>query len=273
VVHERRLKPDRSLGGLVVFLIIAGTFGLSALLFGIITSFYILGGLFCVYGLYQLVVFLRMGNLAHLVPMAFLFYLGIMFFLAPYFGEIAESDLNYRIAWFTGILVFDTLLIYVALITKKVKWRGREIFELAAEPVEDTGDGYTPRPRPVGKIEFTQQEILDFARFIASHLVAIAYVNHKKVTFTPVKMGDEFKQFLRLYRLNQEASWINFDFDGDVSVHISHKDYLDYREPLAFDKLCQSLGQLFVHFFELHQRGEGIRIIDRLDAVGLSFFS
>jgi len=252
--------------------VIAGIFGLSALLFGIIPGFYILGGLVWIYALYNLLVFVRMGNLAHLVPTAYLIFLGFMLFLAPYFGQRTESDLGYRIAWFSGILVFGILMIFVT-ITKKVKWRGREIFELAAEPVDDTGDGYTPRPRPVGRVEFTQREILSFARFINSNLIAIAYVSPRKVTFMPVKMGDEFMQFLRLYRPNDESTWINFDFEGDVSVHISHKDYLDYREPLAFDKLCESLGQLFVHFAELHKKGEGVRIIDRLDAVGLSFFS
>jgi hypothetical protein len=48
-------------------------------------------------------------------------------------------------------------------------------------------------------------------------------------------------------------------------VHIAQKDYLDYREPLAFDQLCTSLGQVFIAFFELYNKGEGVRVIDRMD--------
>lgn len=270
--QARKLKPDRSLGGLIVFLVILAVFGLSALLFGYVAGFYIAGFLLWVYALFYFFVFLRTGNIAHLVPTTYLVFLGLMFILAPYFGERAETDIGYRIAWFSGILFFGTLLVYVAY-TRKIKWRGREIFELAAESVEDSGNGYTPRPRPVGKVEYTKQEILSFSRFITHHLIAIAYVNPKQITFVPVKMGDEFLHLLKLGGPDYDTTWINIDFDGDISVHISQKDYLDYREPLAFDKLCESLGQLFVDFIELHNRGEGIRVIDRLDAVGLSFFS
>ena len=54
---------------------------------------------------------------------------------------------------------------------------------------------------------------------------------------------------------------------------MSHKDYLDYREPLAFDQLCNSLGELFIEFLELHTKGEGVRAIDRMDDLRLGIFS
>jgi hypothetical protein len=53
-------------------------------------------------------------------------------------------------------------------------------------------------------------------------------------------------------------------------VHISQKDYLNYREPLAFDKLCESLGRLFIEFAEQHRNGEGVRIIDRMNALQMN---
>jgi len=86
-------------------------------------------------------------------------------------------------------------------------------------------------------------------------------------------MGDEYTFMFRASGGYPDTTWINFDFEGDVSVHISQKDYLDYRESLAFDQLCESLGRLFIEFAEMHQRGEGVRIIDRLDALKLSYFS
>jgi hypothetical protein len=179
---------------------------------------------------------------------------------------------EWLIAWITGIIFFGVLIVYLAA-TKKIKWRGREIFELAAETVEEAGNGYTPRPRPVGKVEFSKQELLAFARFCARNLIAVIYLSPRQATFVPIKMGDEYSFLFRSTGSQQEQTWISFDFDGEASVHISQKDYLDYKEPLAFDKLCESLGQLFIEFAGMHQRGEGVRIIDRLDALRLSYFS
>lgn len=66
---------------------------------------------------------------------------------------------------------------------------------------------------------------------------------------------------------------VAFDFSGNVSVNISHRDYMEYKESLAFDQLCTSLANLFVEFIAMHQRGEGVRIMDRLDAVNISWYA
>jgi len=34
------------------------------------------------------------------------------------------------------------------------------------------------------------------------------------------------------------VKWVAFDFDGNVSAHVSREDYLDYREELSLDALC-----------------------------------
>ena len=70
-----------------------------------------------------------------------------------------------------------------------------------------------------------------------------------------------------------DETWVAFDFDGNVSVNISHRDYLNYKEALSFDQLCESLGNLFVGFVEMFHRGEGVRIIDRMNALGIPYFS
>jgi hypothetical protein len=89
----------------------------------------------------------------------------------------------------------------------------------------------------------------------------------------PVKQGDEFNA---LYNPNFDylkKTWISFAFDGQVSVHISRKDYLDYREDLAFDHLCISLGQLMITFADFYMNGNKVRIIDRLNSVKTGLFS
>ena len=86
-------------------------------------------------------------------------------------------------------------------------------------------------------------------------------------------MGDEFGRVLGLSGDFREDTWVKFDVDGDVSVHIAQKDYLDYREPLDFDQLCTSFGQVFLDFFELYKKGEGVRVIDRLDNLQIAVLS
>jgi len=271
--QSRKLKPDRSIGGLIIPLIIVFIFGLSALIFGFPTGLKVLAVVFWIFAVYCSYIFIRTGNTGHLVVSADQIFVGIMLFIAADYmpGRWPPRD-EWKIAWIAGIIFFGVLIVYLAA-TKKIKWRGREVLELAAEPVEETGNGYTPRPRPVGKINISKQEILSFAHFCASHLVSVTYVSPRQVTFVPVRMGEEFTFMFRGVSSNPEVTWISFDFDGEVVVHISHKDYLDYAEPLAFDKLCESLGLLFIEFAELHQRGEGVRVIDRLDSLKMSYFS
>jgi hypothetical protein len=162
--------------------------------------------------------------------------------------------------------------LYLAF-TRRLKWRGREIFELAAAPVEGTGNGYTTRPKPVGKVDYSPQQVRAFACFAAQNLIALPYITSKNITLVPVKMGEEFGRLLGLSGDYYEATWVNIDSSGEVSVHIAQNDYLDYREPLVFDQLCSALGQVFIDFLDMHARGEGIRVIDRLDDLKIPVLS
>jgi len=89
----------------------------------------------------------------------------------------------------------------------------------------------------------------------------------------PVREGKKPAFILGLKGDYADETWVCFDFAGNVSANVSQRDYLGYREALSFDKLCQSLGDLFVELVGQFQRGEGVRIIDRLDAVGLSMLA
>jgi len=112
-----------------------------------------------------------------------------------------------------------------------------------------------------------------FACFAAQNLIALPYITSKNITLVPVKMGEEFGRLLGLSGDYYEATWVNIDSSGEVSVHIAQKDFLDYREPLVFDQLCSALGQVFIDFLDMHARGEGIRVIDRLDDLKIPVLS
>jgi hypothetical protein len=104
-------------------------------------------------------------------------------------------------------------------------------------------------------------------------MIALPYFSTRNITLVPIKMGEEFGRLLGMSGDYRDATWVNFDVNGDVSVHISQRDYLDYREPLAFDQLCISLGQVFVDFLELYNKGEGVRVIDRMNDLNIGVFS
>jgi hypothetical protein len=269
----RKLKPDRNITGAVIPLSMIPIFGITSLLFGLPTGLVILGVLMWVCSLFFLYVFVRTGNTAQLVLCAEGAIFGLMFLVfEPNFGTNKVGSLEFRVAYISIVAFFGFVIISLAL-TRRLKWRGREIFELAGESVEETGDGYTTRPRPVGKVEYSREQMRTFAHFCARHLIALPYFTSKNITLVPIKMGEEFGRLLGLSGDYRDATWVNFDMDGEVSVHIAQKDYLDYREALAFDPLCTSFGQVFIDFFELFNKGEGIRVIDRMDDLKLSILS
>jgi hypothetical protein len=264
----RKLKPDRSITGAVAPLSLLLIFGITALAFGLSTGLVVLAALLWVVCLFYLYAFARTGNLAQLAVFADGAFFGFMVYIAA--RQVGR--LEFALAYFLGLLFFAIVLGYLAL-TRRLKWRGREVFELAAEAVEEEGNGYTARPRPVGKVAYSPQQMRDFARYMARHLIALPYRTSQNITLVPIKMGEEYGRLLGLSGDYRDATWVNFDANGEVSVHIAHKDYLDYRQPLAFDPLCASLGQVFIEFCELINKGEGVRIIDRMDDLRIGILS
>lgn len=269
----RKLKPDRNITGVIIPFSIVPIFGLVTLIFGLHAGLIALAVWMWVYSLFYLYVFVRTWNTAQLVIFAEGAFFGFMFlFFEPNFGMNKVGSEEFKAAYISGVIFFGLIVVSLVL-TRRLKWRGREIFELAAESVEETGNGYTSRPRPVGKVDYSLQETHAFARFCARHLIALPYITTKNITLVPIKMGDEFGRLLGLIGDYRDATWVNFDVNGEVSVHIAQKDYLDYREPLAFDQLCTSFGQVFIDFIEAYTKGEGVRVIDRMDDLKLSFLS
>lgn len=276
----RKLKPDRSITGALIPISMLPIFGFTTLIFGIPTGMLVLAIMIALFGLFYLYVFLRTWNAyllvisadcGFLVAMLIIMYLNTIPTDENFASNPFESK-EYALAYFSGLFFFGVVLIFLTL-TRRLKWRGREVFELAAEPIEETGNGYTSRPRPVGKVDYSLQQMSNFSQFCSRHLIALPYITSKNITLVIVKNSEEFPRLLGLSGDYRDASWVNFDSDGEVSVHISQKDYLDYRQPLAFDQLCTSLGQVFIDFFELFNKGEGVRVIDRMDDLKISVLS
>lgn len=270
----RKLKPDRSIGGAIVPLSMPIIFGATALIFGIAVGLKAAYTMMALFALFYIFLVVRTGNLHLLVVVAESIFIGFMLWLLStrYIIGSWEQQVDIQIMFPIVMITFGILVIFFG-VNRRLQFRGREIFELAAESVDETGNGYTHRPRPVGKVEYSLKELRGFARFAAKHMMALPYITSKSITLVPLKMGDEFGRVLGLLGDYRDATWVNFDVDGEVSVHIAQKDYLDYRETLAFDQLCASLGQLFINFLELYSKGEGIRAVDRMDDLKIPLFS
>ena len=265
-----KLKPDRSIIGLIpAFGSLIGA-ALLGIFFGQKVAYNFLAIVFWFFSIYTFITFLRTGNINIIIPALYQFCAGyILYNQRPEYRGNPPPDIMLAIL-FTMVFLF--WMIYL-LITKKIKWRGREILEMAAASVEETGNGYTSRPLPNGKIEFSKEQIMEFAEFARRNLIAVSYVGKDKVIFVPVMMGRELGFIMGLKNDYTDETWISFDFNGNVTVNISHRNYLQYIEALSFDQLCASLGNLFIGFIETYHHGEGVRIIDRMDAVRVNVFS
>ena len=215
---------------------------------------------------FTLLDLIRTKNYYHLFPLLFQL-------LAPLFALIILIDgfyENRHILIPLGFCLVGTGATGMFFIfMRKIKWRYREVLELAALPVKDTLNGFTGRPRAAGKANYTEEELKQFTKFIAKNMIAIPYKQKNAVVFLlamklihKLGMPTDFSKY----------SYVSFDYDGNITVNIGKNDYLKYKDQLTFDQLCESLGQLFNEFLELFKRGEGVRIIDRMNNLRLNPF-
>jgi len=200
-------------------------------------------------------------------------WMALAFLLITVFaGQIAiiglDNPKTEYLPFIISVIIACVIIIYL-FSTKKLKWRTREILELAAMPVAETKNGFSERPLPIGKISGTSFEIRSFAEFLRKNLIVIPYFEKEKVIFS---LPGTYGKLVGLTRGYDNDSWVSIDDEGNVSTLITKNDYLKYKDVFSFDQLCASLGNLFVEFFELYKNGDGVRIIDRFNALRLNPF-
>lgn len=272
----RKLKPDRGIQGLIPAIASLLIFFLSAILLNLKVAFNVLGGIMLFYSLiFGFWTYVKTNNQYFLISAFYLLAFGSILILLD-----LPEDFNGPAPRFTdelkvGLVFFYFFMFWMIYVgyQKKLKYRGREVMELAAWDVEEGPNTYTERPRPAGRVEYGKYDLIDFGNYLKKNLVAMPFEEENRIVLVPVKMGDEF-EFLYKPRYDYlSKTWVAFDFDGQVSVHIARKDYLEYKDDLAFDHLCESMGKLFITFAEFYMRGDKVRITDRLNAVKVGLFS
>ena len=268
---SRKLRPESITVGLALPLGILITSGAVGVFIDLALGFYTCAAFILFVALYYLLVFLRTKNPYILIQTLYITSISL---LAASMAAKVTGSVRTGVPQFILVVLFVLMAatIYLA-VTRQIKWRGREVLELAAEEIEETGDGFTARPRPTGKTAYTRQELKAFARFLARYQIALSFIEKERVVFVPVLSGREYGFILGTRHDYRDDTWISFTYTGEVSVNFSEKDYLLYKEDLAFDPLCASLGDLFIEFMDLFRRGRHMRIIDRMNELGLPYFS
>lgn len=163
---------------------------------------------------------------------------------------------------------FTVMLIF--MVQRKLKWRSREILELAARPVQEKTNGLTQRPMPAGRHEYSMEELRKFSSFIGRNLIATPVHEVNRIVLVINIPKGRLLSFSSRY---QDCSWVAFGLDGNVSVNISQADYFKYKDLYSFDKLCQSLGDLFIEFMEEYWQGKEFLITERLNGLNLNIIT
>jgi len=269
----KRLKSSGPFPGLFIPMSIFAVFILAILLFDVKVAYYSLSAFFILFGLSTYIAYIQLRNPNLLVVGTYQTVLGLLCASAP--RDFGSHGNPHPLTAFLLVMMFffGAWTIYL-MINKKAKWRGREILELAAIPVEAGEDAFTGRPRPVGKVETSEKELHAYADFMKRNLIAMPFFEEKRIVFLPMKEGWDSGVFIfRMPRTYADRTWIAFDYEGNVTVNISQSDYLNYQEDLSFDQLCTSLGNVFINFLDLYSNGKAVRIIDQLNAMPTNIFS
>lgn len=254
--------------------IIIGTlFFIVLIIFGLNPAIRVMGIGMAIISIFSIIEYLRTSNFGHLISALYMVSISIFVISLPvdYLNSHGKLPIYAQLNVF--ISVFLLIWLAILLFTGKINWRGRDVFELAALNVDDVLDGFTTRPLPAGKIDGSKTQILSFAEFLKRNLVAMPYVEQSRVVLVPVMMGREYGILYRLQKDYLNKSWVSIDFQGNVSVTITKKDYLNYQENLSFDQLCDGMGKVFIDFFEMYKKGDGIRVIDKLNSLKVGVFS
>jgi len=275
MIYNRKLKSEKSIVGFIPAIASLIILAISALIIGPVHALKVLGVVMFIYAAISLgFYYSRTRSTTYLISGAYLIVFGCTLWSMQLQYDGIPEKVFPPLARFFGIwmVVLWVWLLYL-ITTRKAKWKGTEVLELAARAVDPSEDTYTERPLPVGKIDASRDEVLSFAAFLRKNQICMSYKDDDKVYLVPVTMKDSMYLLVSPEFNVIEKTWISFNYSGDVSVHISKQSYLAYRDNLTFDHLCNSMGELFIDFFEWYRKGEGVRVIDKLDELKLSIMT
>ncbi len=272
--HIQKLKSGSPIKVFVPAIISLIILALSSFFLGIETGLKMLGGLILIYAIISFgFYYIKTRSNVYLISSSYLLAFGLVLLTMQ-----TQHTGNHLLVFppisrlFLIWMFISWIWLFYLMVTSQTRWKGNHILELAAIGVEQSNDAYTERPFPVREIDFTKDEILALAAYFRKNLIGIHYNDGDRLYFVPINNNDAMDLLFKSGFNVVEDTWIAFDPSSMVSVHISRKTYLSYRENLAFDQLCNNLGNLFIEFLDDYRKGEDVRIIDKLNTVKSDFF-
>ena len=272
--HIQKLKSGSPIKVFVPAIISLTIFALSSIFLGLEIGLKMLGGIILIYAVISFgLYYLQTRSHVYLISSSYLLAFGLVLLTiqTQYTGNhllVFPPISRLFLIW----MILSWIWLFYLMVTSQTRWKGNHIMELASIGVEQSNDAYTERPFPVREIDFTKDEILALAAYLRKNLICIQYNDGDKVYFVPINNSAAMDLLFRSGFNVIEDTWVAFDPTGMVSVHISRKAYLSYKENLAFDQLCNNLGNLFIEFLDDYRKGEDVRIIDKLNTVKSDFF-
>lgn len=267
---ERKTKSQNILKSIwfpfLSLVIFFGAFGL----FGPGPAFYTLGGIYFLALIFPIVTFLKTRNNGYLAVALFQTFAGLVCISAP--PAIENRNNAGLVPIFLVIMYALMMVVAYQAFNRRLRWRGEEVFELAAMPVEDTADSFTARPRPAGQVPVSKTEMIRFVDFISRKLIAFPFKEENRVVFVLTLPGNDLPYIFGIKKDYLEDTWVAIDYDGNITVNITEEDYLLFKMDLDFDQICQSLGDVFSDFLLLSKEGKESQIIDRMNALRLNPF-
>lgn len=262
---QRKMRRDFRIEGLIPAITMLAIFGLAIALSGITTGIMVLSLGFIAYSLFSIFQYYRTRNISYIAAFIFQACFGIYLSISR-LGFLTPPAKEIPALFQFGYIASGVWLFYL-LFTRRAKWKGREVFELAARSIAPDKDVFTARPHPAGKMDYSRDDLKGLADFLSRNLVAMPYREQNRIVFVPVKSEDEFRFMLAPAKFLENRTWISFDFQGNVTVSISRRDYREYTDELSFEKLCDNLGKLFIEFMENYQKGDADRILIKLNEI------
>jgi len=267
---ERKTKDPSLLKLILIPIGVIASFLTVASLAGFGPAFYMLGVMYFLLSVMPFITFWRTRNAGYLAVTLFLIFMFLVCVSAP--PAIKDKSQAGLIPLYLGGMYISLMVVAYLTFNRKLRWRGQEIFELAALPIEDTGNSFSARPRPTGQVPISKTEMIRFVDFMTTNLLAFAFREENRVIFVLALPGKDTPYLLGLKKDYIEDTWVAIDFDGNISVNITEEDYLLFKMDLDFDQLCQSLGDVISEFLELSKNGQESQIIDKMNALRLNPF-
>lgn len=167
--------------------------------------------------------------------------------------------------FYVHLLAYFTIIFFaMPTITKayKLESHARKLFKLAAETVQDSTNGFTARPYSGGKLQYTSDDVIGLARFLAGKEILKYRIENESILY-----GFSMNTSPLVDSSFENISSVSFGKDGEVSVRISAKDYKQYRKKLSFDQLCESFVRIFKAYIQSYQNNNENRIINELKSI------